>query len=100
MVRSLTVIDGRGGDVIAFSRSRVEEAGMDMTTLGHEVRSAVAGVWAGLHRGDFSHVGSLLARLDAKAADLIELGTAMSGDAVHAARCPDGIAEPSHGRAA
>ena len=100
-MRALTVIDGRGTDVIAFSRTRVEEAGMDMTALGSEVSVSVDRVWSAVNRGDFAMVGQVLARLDATARRLTEIGAAMSGDAANAdAFCPDGEVGPAHGKAA
>ncbi len=101
MPRRLAVIDRRSTDLIAFPRVRVEEAGMDVTTFGHEAIRCVNQVWRAAAMGDYAAMAQHLSRLEAKAHDVIALGLSLSGDVADApALCPDHIAAPSHGRAA
>ena len=101
MARRLTVLDGRSTDLIAFPRSRGEEAGMDVTTFGHEAIRCVNQVWRAAAMGDFAAMAQHLSRLEAKAHDVIALGQSLSGDVASApAICPDHIAAPNHGHAA
>lgn len=101
MTRHLNVIDARSSDLIAVTRTRLEEAGMDVTTYGHEVHRVIQQVWRAAASGDFAAMAQHLNRLDAKAADVIALGQSITGDTREApALCPDHIAAPNHGRAA
>ena len=99
--RRLTVIDTRSSDLIAFPRTRIEEAGMDMTAFGHEIDRTIRQVWRTAASGDFGAMAQHLSKLEAKAQDVIAFGQAITGDIREApAICPDHIAAPNHGRAA
>jgi hypothetical protein len=98
MTAHLTLLDSRT-DVIRMPRSKVEEVGMDLTSLGVETVKAVEQVWRCAAQGDFGAMAQWLSRLEAKGHDCIARGRTISGDAA-AAPCIDGIREPGHGRAA
>jgi hypothetical protein len=98
MTAHLTVIDGRT-DVIPMARSKVEEVGMDLTSLGVETVKAVEQVWRHAASGDFAAMAQWLSKLEAKGHDCIGRGRCISGDAA-VAPCMDGIREPGHGKAA
>jgi hypothetical protein len=98
MTAHLTLIDGRT-DVIPMARSKVEEVGMDLTSLGVETVKAVEQVWRCAAQGDFAAMAQWLSKLEAKGHDCIARGRVISGDAA-AAPCMDGIRQPGHGRAA
>jgi hypothetical protein len=96
---ALRLIDGRSHDVIAFPRSKVEEIGMDLTTLGVETVKTVEQVWRTAASGDFGAMAQFLSKLEAKGHDAIARGRVVSGEAADAP-CVDGIPLPGHGRAA
>lgn len=98
MTAHLTLIDGRT-DVIPMARSKVEEVGMDLTSLGIETVKAVEQVWRCAASGDFGAMAQWLSRLEAKGHDCIARGRVIAGEAA-AAPCIDGIRQPGHGRAA